>query len=53
MTFCLAGEDDLDALRGIDPDSDWRELARGERAWILQTDGTYERIVAGERDLYF
>lgn len=37
VTFFLPGEEDLEALRGIDPDSDWRELARGERAWILQT----------------
>lgn len=36
-TFFLGGGEDLEALAGIDPDRDWRELQTGERAWILQT----------------
>ena len=36
VTFFLAGAD-LDRLRGLDPDRDWRELQLGERAWVLQT----------------
>ena len=37
ITFFLAGEKDLTALRRLDPDRDWREFNRGERVWILQT----------------
>lgn len=37
MTFYLPGERDLDRLRHLDPDGDWDEFVRGERAWILQT----------------
>ncbi len=38
-TFFLDGEtgEQLDVLRRLDPDRDWRELQRGERAWVLQT----------------
>lgn len=36
-TFFLAGEEDLEPLRRLDPERDWREFVRGERAWILQT----------------
>jgi hypothetical protein len=38
-TFFLDGEsgEQLDALSRLDPDRDWRELQRGERAWVLQT----------------
>jgi hypothetical protein len=35
-TFFL-DDGEVDALRGLDPDRDWRELQRGERAWVLQT----------------
>jgi hypothetical protein len=35
-TFFLSGEEDLDRLRGLDPDRDWRAFQRGERIWILQ-----------------
>jgi hypothetical protein len=35
VTFFL--DDDVDSLRGLDPARDWRELQRGERAWVLQT----------------
>lgn len=34
--FFLA-EEALDPLRALDPDHDWTELQRGERAWVLQT----------------
>jgi hypothetical protein len=37
ITFFLAGENDLAALRRLDPDLDWREFNRGERVWVLQT----------------
>ena len=37
ITFFMAGEKDLTALRRLDPDRDWREFHRGERVWILQT----------------
>jgi hypothetical protein len=37
ITFFLAGEEDAEVLRRLDPDRDWRELQLGERAWILQT----------------
>ncbi|MFN7960960.1 MAG: glycosyltransferase [Thermoanaerobaculia bacterium] len=37
MTFYLPGEAQLDRLRELDPDRDWRELVRGEHAWVLQT----------------
>jgi hypothetical protein len=36
VTFYL-DDGEIDALRGLDPDRDWRELQRGERAWVLQT----------------
>jgi hypothetical protein len=36
VTFFL-DDGDVGALRGLDPDRDWRELQRGERAWVLQT----------------
>jgi hypothetical protein len=36
VTFFLA-DTDLDRLRALDPDRDWRELQLGERAWVLQT----------------
>jgi hypothetical protein len=36
VTFFLA-EGELESLRALDPDRDWRELQRGERAWVLQT----------------
>ena len=42
VTFFLAGAGDLEALRCLDPDRDWREFQLGERAWILQT---YLRLV--------
>jgi hypothetical protein len=55
VTFFLAGEsgEQLDALRRLDPDRDWRELQRGERAWVLQTylhlaRGGYPARLAGE-----
>lgn len=37
VTFFLAGEEDLEPLRHLDPEGGWRELVRGERAWILQS----------------
>src|SRR5215218_11143541 len=37
ITFFLAGEKDIAALRRLDPDRDWREFHRGERGWVLQT----------------
>jgi hypothetical protein len=37
VCFFLAAEPDLAALRRLDPEADWRELVRGERAWVLQT----------------
>src|SRR6476659_1498249 len=36
VTFFLDGEEDLEALAGLDPDRDWRAFQRGERIWILQ-----------------
>lgn len=42
VTFFLPGEADLAALARLDPEGDWREFVRGERAWILQT---YLRLV--------
>lgn len=36
VTFFL-DDPELERLRGLDPDRDWRELQRGERAWVLQT----------------
>ena len=36
VTFFL-DDGELDALRTLDPASGWRELQRGERAWVLQT----------------
>jgi hypothetical protein len=35
--FFLPGEPDLEPLRQLDPDLDWRRFVRGEHAWILQT----------------
>ena len=43
VNFYLPGEDDLESLRRLDPDRDWLEFARGQRAWILQT---YLRLAA-------
>ena len=37
ITFFLAGVKDLEVLRGVDPDQDWREFQNGETIWILQT----------------
>lgn len=37
VRFFLAGEPELDRLRELDADRDWRELQTGERAWALQT----------------
>jgi hypothetical protein len=37
VTFLLAGEADLAGLGALDPEADWREFVRGERAWILQS----------------
>jgi hypothetical protein len=37
VTFLLTGEEDLDALRVLDPDREDAALQRGERAWVLQT----------------
>lgn len=37
IKFFLPGENDLAALRHVDPERDWREFHRGERVWILQT----------------
>lgn len=37
MTFFLAGEEDLTALARLDPEREWRQFVRGERAWVLQT----------------
>ena len=36
VTFFL-DDGEVGALRGLDPDRDWQELQRGERAWVLQT----------------
>lgn len=36
VTFFLDDED-LDRLRTLRPERDWREFQRGERAWVLQT----------------
>ncbi|HLX08312.1 MAG TPA: hypothetical protein VKY89_10670, partial [Thermoanaerobaculia bacterium] len=36
LTFFL-DDGEIEALRGLDPDRDWRELQRGERAWVLQS----------------
>jgi hypothetical protein len=36
LTFFL-DDAEVEALAGLDPDRDWRELQRGERAWVLQT----------------
>ncbi len=43
VTILLVNEPDLAALRRIDPERDWRELYRGERAWLLQTFLRLER----------
>lgn len=48
VTFFLAGEDDIDELRRLDADRDWRELQLGERAWVLQT---YLRLRRRGRDV--
>lgn len=37
VTFFLAGEGDLDALRRLDPDREPQRFLRGEHAWTLQT----------------
>ncbi len=37
LSRSLPDSADLAALGRLDPDRDWRELVRGERAWILQT----------------
>ncbi|HEX4963905.1 MAG TPA: glycosyltransferase [Thermoanaerobaculia bacterium] len=37
VTFFLDGEEDLDGLRRLDPDRDWRSFQRGEQVWVLQT----------------
>ncbi|MEA2603334.1 MAG: hypothetical protein QOF89_4326 [Acidobacteriota bacterium] len=37
VTFFLDGEEEPEALAGLDPDRDWRAFQRGERIWILQT----------------
>jgi hypothetical protein len=38
VTFFLAGaERNLDVLRRLDPNRDWRRFQQGEGAWILQT----------------
>jgi hypothetical protein len=45
VTFFLDGrESEIEALRGLDPERDWRELQRGERAWVLQS---YLHLVRG------
>jgi hypothetical protein len=43
VTFFLPGEEDLDRLRGVDPDRETHEVVTGERVWILQT---YLRLAA-------
>jgi hypothetical protein len=42
LTFFL-DDGEIEALRGLDPDRDWRELQRGERAWVLQSYLRLER----------
>src|SRR4051812_187840 len=37
VTFFLDGEEDLESLRRLDPDRDWRHFQRGEQVWVLQT----------------
>lgn len=37
VTFFLDGEEDLESLRHLDPDRDWRYFQRGERVWVLQS----------------
>ena len=37
VIFFLDGEKDLDGLRRLDPDRDWRSFQRGEQVWVLQT----------------
>ena len=41
-TFCYPAAD-LDRLRALDPDRDWRAFQGGQEAWIL---GTYLRLAA-------
>jgi hypothetical protein len=48
VTFFLAGEQDLDRLRRLDPDLEPEEFVRGERSWILQT---YVRLAAAGHDV--
>ena len=36
VSFYLDDEE-VEALRALEPDRDWQELQRGERAWVLQT----------------
>src|SRR5436309_1927650 len=33
----LGAQEDLDGLRRLDPDRDWRSFQRGEQVWVLQT----------------
>lgn len=37
VTFFLQGEGDPADLARLDPERDWREYVRGERAWVVQT----------------
>jgi hypothetical protein len=37
VTFFLDGEEDLESLRRLDPDRDWRHFQRGEQVWVVQT----------------
>jgi len=37
LTFFLDGEEDLESLRRLDPDRDWRHFQRGEQVWVVQT----------------
>jgi hypothetical protein len=42
VTFFLDAEEDLESLRRLDADRDWRQFQRGEQVWVLQT---YLRLV--------
>jgi hypothetical protein len=33
----LDGKEDLESLRHLDPDRDWRHFQRGEQVWVVQT----------------
>jgi hypothetical protein len=37
VTFFLDGEEDLESLRRLDPDRDWRHFQRGEQVWVVQS----------------